>query len=121
MSSPGRPPTRIVVALGLSVVAAVVLAGNALLGGGVDAPGPPSEATTTSTSAGTEPVDQDPSTTVSLAPDWFEKGSSRYSARRTTTTTASEPALDPDGASSGRAGATAEADDGGDGGAPGDG
>jgi hypothetical protein len=101
VSAAGRPPVRILVAVVLTALAVVVLAGNAMFGGADDPPDPPPEETTTTTTAEpTEPVEMEPPTTVPLAPDWYAKGSSRYSARRPPTTTTPEPAADPGGTGS---------------------
>ena len=100
MSAPRRlPPLRILVAIAATVLALVVLGVNALLGGddagdsGGGAEPAPVETSTTSTTAPPQVVD----TSVVLAPDWYPKGSSRYSDRSPTgTITTLPPTTAPD-------------------------
>ena len=106
-SAPKLPPTRILVAMAATVLALVVLGANALFGGDEPPEGGPTEepataeSSTTVTTAPREVVD----TTVVLLPDWYPKGSSRYSDRSPSvtittlppTTAAADP---PDGSTS---------------------
>lgn len=76
-------PPRVLVALGVSVLAAVVLVGAWLIGGG-DAPAPTTTTSTASTTA-TVPVVTIAPTPITVLPDWYRKASSRYEDRRPST------------------------------------
>lgn len=95
MSSMRLPP-RITIAIVATVLALVVLAGNALLGGDDDGDGDragPTETTTSSTSTSAPPVGDTGVTATSavLAPDWYPKGSSTFSDRRPQVTVTTLP------------------------------
>ena len=74
---------RVLVALGASVLAAVVLVGAWLSGGGDD-PTPTTTTSTTSTTV-TVPVITIAPTPITVLPDWYRKASSRYEDRRPST------------------------------------
>lgn len=74
-----RPPLRILVALALTVVAVAALGVGALVGN--DAPSS-TTTTSTTTAAVLAPTTEVTETSVQVAPDWYPKGSSRYSDRR---------------------------------------
>jgi hypothetical protein len=100
-SSGSLPPVRILVALAVTVVALGVLAVNALIASDdpAEAPAMPAPTSTTTTSSTVaEPVE----TSVVVAPDWYPKGSSRYSNRQPVVTVTTIPSEDaPDGSGGG--------------------
>jgi hypothetical protein len=77
------PPPRILVALAITVVAVAVLAVNALVGSAGDEV---TEQEPVATSTTTVPVETTAAevveTSVVVAPDWYPKGTSRYSDRQ---------------------------------------
>lgn len=93
------PPLRILVAIGVTIVAVGVLGVSAVLGG-EDSVQPPPELSTSTTTTGAPPTTAGEvvDTSVLVAPDWYPKRSSRYSDRQPivtittlpTTTTARE-------------------------------
>jgi hypothetical protein len=84
MGTGNLPPTRVLVGLGVTLLALLVLGVRACVGDGADDRG---AAPTTSTSSTSVPDTGDPAdaatTTVSIVvlPDWYPKQSSRYSDR----------------------------------------
>lgn len=84
MGAGNLPPTRVLVGLGVTLLALLVLGVRACVGDGADGRGAAPTTTTSSTSvpAAADPADA-ATTTVSIAilPDWYPKQSSRYSDR----------------------------------------
>lgn len=94
-----RPPLRILLALGLTVVAVVVLLGTAIFDGNDDVGTSTTTSSSTTMSIAAAPTSAAPDTTVRVAPDWYPKSSSRYSDRRpavTITTLAPTTTEDPE-------------------------
>lgn len=85
MGTGNLPPTRVLVGLGVTLLALLVLGVRACVGDGADGRG--AAPTTTTTSSTSVPAAADSAdaatTTVSIAilPDWYPKQSSRYSDR----------------------------------------
>lgn len=77
------PPPRILIAIAVTVVAVGALVLSAVLGGGdeVTRETPDDRPEDTSTSAAPTTVAEVAGTSVVVAPDWYQKGSSRYSDR----------------------------------------
>ena len=78
------PPARILVALGVTVVALGVLLVGALRDGADEGTGSRRDrgpATSTTSIAPAPSVDEVAGTSVVVAPDWYPKGTSRYSDR----------------------------------------
>lgn len=79
-------PPRILIAGAVSVVAVVVLAVAWLVGrGGSTDTTTASTTTASTTTAAPAPVDTMAPTPISVLPDWYKKGSSRYDERRPVT------------------------------------
>jgi hypothetical protein len=77
-----RPPTRVLIGIGVTLVALVVLGVQAVRGDGDgDEPAAPGS-TTTSSPATTVPQLATTSSSISILPDWYPKQSSRYSDRQ---------------------------------------
>jgi hypothetical protein len=98
VSWPGSlPPLRILVALVVTVVALGVLAADALFMSDDPAEAPAGPATTSTTTTSST-VAGAVETSVVVAPDWYPKGSSRYSDRQPAVTVTTIPPTDaPDG------------------------
>lgn len=97
------PPARVLVALGVTVLAVVVLGAQALLRGGGDDDGgatPEDQAGATSSSTtASERVVSTTTSSIAVLPDWYPKQSSRYSDRGpvvTLTTLAPTTTAEPD-------------------------
>lgn len=90
---------RILVALGATVLALVVLGVVSLTGGSGD---DRTDATTTTvTTSSTVPVPAGPPRSIDLQPDWYQKGHSLYSERGPTPTVSSLPPTTEDSTSGG--------------------
>ncbi len=99
MSGVALPPTRVLVGVGVTLLAVVVL-GIQALRGGEDRPvaGSP-ESTTTIVAPTTTPEQATTSSSIVILPDWYPKQSSRYSDRQpvvTVTTLAPTTTSDDD-------------------------
>lgn len=94
-----RLPTRVMIALGITVIAVLVLAGMAVFGGtggsGVDrnANAKPEVTSTSTTVTATTTAVSITTTSLQIPVDWYPKGSSRYSDRKppVTVTTIAAP------------------------------
>ncbi|MFZ4669257.1 MAG: hypothetical protein ACOYML_08160 [Microthrixaceae bacterium] len=90
---------RILVALGATVIALIVLGVVSLTGGSGD--DRTDSTTTTVTTSPTVPVPAGPPRSIDLQPDWYQKGHSLYSERGPTPTVSSLPPTTEDSESGG--------------------
>ncbi len=100
MNAVALPPTRVLIGVGVTLIAVVVLGVQALRGGDDQPEAGSADPTTTSVAPTTTPEQATTSSSIEILPDWYPKQSSRYSDRQpvvTVTTLAPTTTSDDDG------------------------
>lgn len=99
MNAVALPPTRVLIGVGVTLIAVVVLGVQALRGGDDQPEAGSADPTTTSVAPTTTPDQATTSSSIEILPDWYPKQSSRYSDRQpvvTVTTLAPTTTSDDD-------------------------